>query len=137
MLLVETRVQGLDELGSDYALAKRTLTAKRPTPTPDVELVKILMRGLNNSEHRSAMMINVPGNLQEFITEIERLEGYTAPPLKTAELNALLPLMGLSVAPTAISSLPVVPSSSATLDSNPYLAQIQAMQASSNGYFGD
>ena len=128
MLLVETRVQGLDELGLDYALAKRTLIAKRPTPTADAELVKILMRGLHNSEHRSAMMMNVPGNLQELITENERLEGYTAPPLKTAEVNALLPLMGLSVAPTAISSLPVVPSSSATLDSDLYLAQIQEMQ---------
>ena len=102
-------------------------------PTADAELVKILMRGLHNSEHRSAMMMNVPGNLQEFITEIERLEGYTAPPLKTVEINALLPLMGLSVAPTAISSLPVVSPSTATLDSSP---GANASDGSPNGYFG-
>ena len=128
MVLVETRIQGINELGSDYALAKRTLIAKRPTATPDAEVVKILMRGLYNSEHRAAMMMNVPGNLQEFIAEIERLEGFTAPPLKVAEINALIPLMGLTAGSAVINSPPGTPASSTVVESNQYLAQIQAMK---------
>ena len=124
-ILVETRTQGPNELGSDYALAKRTLIARRPTPTSDLETVKILIRGLYNSDHRSAMLINVPGNLQEFIVEIERLESYTAPPLKVSEMAALLPIMSLSVDPAPlVAAAPVRPA----IETNPYLAQMQAMQ---------
>ena len=99
MLMVEGRKQLPNESGSDYALTKRTMIVRRATPVTNQEMVRALIRGLNNSDHRAAMLNNEPANLTEFIAEINRLEGITKPPLSVDEFSALLPLMGSTPLP--------------------------------------
>ena len=99
MLMVEGRKQLPNESGSDYALTKRTMIVRRATPVTNQEMVRALIRGLNNSDHRAAMLNNEPANLTEFIAEINRLEGITKPLLSVDEFSALLPLMGSTPLP--------------------------------------
>ena len=94
MLMVEGRKQLPNESGSDYALAKRTMIVRRATPVTNEVMVRALIRGLCNSDHRAAMLNNEPANLAEFIDEINRLEGITKPPLSVDEFAALMPLTG-------------------------------------------
>ena len=94
LLMVEGRKQSPNESGSDYALAKRTMIMRRATPVTNQEMVRALIRGLHNTDHRAAMLNNEPANLAEFIDEITRLEGITKPPLSVDEFAALLPLSG-------------------------------------------
>ncbi len=103
MLMVEGRKQLPNESGGDYALAKRTLIVRRATRVTDDEMVRILIRGLYNPDHRAAMLNNLPGDLTEFMAEIARLEGITKPPLSPDEIAAMLSLAGMPAANPPVS----------------------------------
>ena len=120
---VEARKQLPNETGADYAISKRTLYMKKPSPVVSREMINSLIRGLLNPEHRSAMIQDVPDTLQEFIKEIERQKSITNPPMKIDDIAALLPTLGITTTPTnAVVAPPPVAAPSQMM------AQIQALQ---------
>jgi len=74
-LLVESRRQMPEELGSHYALAKARLCRRCPFPLAEQEVVIHLIRGLSRPEQVSAMMTAQPATVDGFIETVLRTPG--------------------------------------------------------------